>query len=592
MFPTRIREPFAFVDLPVRQATILLMKHAVPAFLLLSAFATQVPAQPMDAHQLVAMLGEQACRTLWQFHPVSATASGCHDYDSLLGRYSAADVARFARRLKEQLKSCEQILPEWLTADEQIDHELLISNIRMELFRLEQVPSWKRNPQFYADECVEGVYYPLLRDFAPLEDRAGLAIRRLRAVPRVMAEAARNVKNPPATYAGAAIGELASGEEFFAQVARNLGEQFPDLKPALDLSSARAVKAMKGYQERLQKLLPGLADNFAMGKANYDYVLKTDQFFDFDSDSLLRIGEKTLNWSDSLIQLRAADKTRYDSLHPARADEYEPPPAGFSRADYLAYEDAEAETMRAWTAREFATVPEYVGDIRATETPGFLLGIIPGLAMEPPAPLDSVQTSYMYLGVLPDPFDSSDRERYWNTVRRHGGRGGLVHEGFPGHHLQLSLANHHPSLIRRMQGNNTLIEGWALYCEQAVTEQGLYPDDGFLSLRWLGGVRFRAARVILDVKLHTGQMTYDQAVQFMCENFGGDTAFFQGEVRRYCLQPTQPMSYLVGKTQILALRRECEERLGDDFSLRNFHDRLLAEGSIPVSLIRRKLLAD
>ena len=546
----------------------------------------------MDAHELVVQLGEQVCLALWQFHPVSATASGYHDYDSLLGRYTAGDVKRYLGRLRELLASGEQLLPDSLTLDDRIDLELLISNVKVELFRFETIPAWRRNPQFYADECVQGVYYLLLRDFAPLEQRARLAIQRLRRVPRVMAEAARNMKNPPRTYAVAAIGELASGEELFTQAAADLGVQFPEIRPDLDQATRTAIKAMQGFRERLQGALPGLKDDFAMGKANYDYLLKTDQFFDFDSDSLLRIGELALDWSDSLIQRRAAAKARHDSLHPTPAEKYVPPPAGFSLADYLAYQDDEAETMRAWTAREFATVPDRVGDIRATETPGFLLGIIPGLAMEPPAPLDSVQTSYMYLGALPHPLDSAARERYWSTVRHHGGRGGLVHEGFPGHHLQLSLANQHPSLARRMQGNTTLIEGWALYCEQAVTEQGLWPDDGFPSLRWLGGVRFRAARVILDVKLHTGQMTYDEAVQFMCDHFGADAAYFSGEVRRYCLQPTQPMSYLVGKTQLLALRREYQQRLGDAYSLRDFHDRLLAEGSIPVSLIRRKLLPD
>ena len=568
-------------------------RHVLRLFVVLAVVsALPAAAQPMDAHQLLAMYGEQVCRTLWEFHPVSATASGCHDYDSLLGRYSPGDVKRTTRQLREHLESCEQLQPDWLTTDEQIDRELLLSNIRMELFRLEQVSAWQRHPQFYADECVQGVYYLLLREFAPLEERARLATRRMRQVPRVMGEALRNVRNPPATYAASAIGELSSGEEFFAQVARDLGEQFPDLKPELDRSSKGAIKAMKGYRERLQKLLPGLADDFAMGKANYDYMLKTDQFFDFDSDSLLRIGELALHWSDSLIQRRTAAKARFDSLNPAPAEEYVAPPAGFGPADFLAYEDAEAVTMRAWTTREFATVPDEVGDILARETPGFLRGIIPGLAMEPPAPLDSVQTSYMYLGVLPDPFDSSAREQYWNTARSHGGRGGLVHEGFPGHHLQLSIANRHPSLIRQMQGNTTFIEGWALYCEQAVTEQGLYPDDRFVSLRWLWGVRFRAARVVLDVKLHKGQMTYDEAVRFMCDHFGDNEPYFRSEVRRYCLQPTQPMSYLVGKTQIMALRREFEELQGDDFSLRDFHDRLLSEGSIPVSLIRRKLLSD
>jgi len=124
-----------------------------------------------------------------------------------------------------------------------------------------------------------------------------------------------------------------------------------------------------------------------------------------------------------------------------------------------------------------------------------------------------------------------------------------------------------------------------------VVEQELYPHDSLPDLLWLGGVRFRAARIIVDAKLHSGRMSYDDAWRFMVDKCWPDTAFFKAEVRRYCLSPSQPMSYLVGKTQLLALRDGFRARMGERFSLGDFHDRLLAEGSIPVSLIRRKLLA-
>ena len=131
--------------------------------------------------------------------------------------------------------------------------------------------------------------------------------------------------------------------------------------------------------------------------------------------------------------------------------------------------------MRAWVAHSgFATVPDYVGRLQMTETPAFLLGIIPGAAMEPPAPLDSVQTSYYYEPPFPNPLDSATRVRWFNTAHYHRWKGGVVHEGYPGHHLQLSIANHNPSFIRKMQGNIPMIEGWALYCEQMTAEQGLY----------------------------------------------------------------------------------------------------------------------
>jgi uncharacterized protein (DUF885 family) len=247
--------------------------------------------------------------------------------------------------------------------------------------------------------------------------------------------------------------------------------------------------------------------------------------------------------------------------------------------------------MKAWVRdRGIATVPDWIGRMEIMETPTFLRGIIPGIAMEPPAPLDSVQTSYFYIRPIPEPLDSARRQKLFTTVRTRGWKGAVVHEGYPGHHFQLSLANHHPSLIRRLFYTPVFGEGWALYCEQMAVEQGLYPDDGFPDLRWLGGVKFRAARVVVDAKLHTGKMTYDQAWRYFDTLFGPDTAWAKGEVRRYCLDPGQPMSYLVGKTQILALREAYKQKMRRHFSVKDFHDRLLAEGSIPLSLIRRKLL--
>ena len=134
--------------------------------------------------------------------------------------------------------------------------------------------------------------------------------------------------------------------------------------------------------------------------------------------------------------------------------------------------------MRAWVGQAgIATVPDYVGRLQMTETPAFLLGIIPGAAMEPPAPFDSVQTSYYYEPPFPEPLDSATRCRWYNTGHYRRWKGGIVHEGIPGHHFQISIANHNPSFIRRLQFNTPMIEGWALYCEQLAADQGLYPPD-------------------------------------------------------------------------------------------------------------------
>jgi uncharacterized protein (DUF885 family) len=548
-------------------------------------------ASPPPSLELQA-LGKRVYETLWEFHPVDGTYQGFHNYDNRLGRYTSRSVAEATNKLRDYLREAEKLDPVHLSPDDQIDRELLLSNLKMELFRLENLKAWERNPKVYADECVGGVYYLLLRNFASLQVRAKSAAQRMAEVPRVLEDARKNVKDPPRIYVFSAIEELKTGEEFYAQTARDLGEQFPELKKDLSANSAKAIQAMRAYREELEKSLSSLKDDFAMGKENYDYLLKTAHFLPFDSDSLLRLGERMLAWSDSLIKVQQKAKEAYDKAHPQPPEPFVPAPRDFSKKDLLAYDAREIDSMRAWVRdRHIATVPDYVGRLEVMEIPTFLRGIIPGIAMEPPAPLDSVQTSYFYIRPIPEPLDSARRQKYFDTVRRRGFKGGVVHEGYPGHHLQLSLANHHSSFLRRMQYTSVLGEGWALYCEQMVVEQGLYPDDGFPDLHWLGGVNFRAARVIVDAKVHTGQMTYDQAWSYFDSLFGPDTAWAKGEVRRYCLEPGQPMSYLVGKTQILALREEYQRKMGRHFAIQDFHDRLLAEGSIPLSLIRRKLLA-
>jgi uncharacterized protein (DUF885 family) len=551
---------------------------------------TAPAASPPPSPELQS-LGKKVYATLWEFHPVNATYQGFHQYDDHLGRYTPKTVAEVTKKLKGYIQDVDKISPLTLSPDDQIDRELLVSNLEMELFRLEKLRTWESNPMVYADECVGGVYYLLLRDFAPLQGRAKSTAQRMTEVPRVLEDARKNVKDPPRIYVFSAIEELKTGEEFYAQTAKDLGEQFPGLKKELSANSAKAVQAMRAYREEMEKSLPSLKDDFAMGKENYDYLLKTAHFLPFDSDSLLRLGERMLAWSDSLIKVQQKAKEAYDKAHPQPPEPFVPAPRDFSKKDLLAYDAREIDSMRAWVRdKNIATVPDYVGKLEVMEIPPFLRGIIPGIAMEPPAPLDSVQTSYFYIHPIPEPLDSARRQRYFDSARFRRWKGSVVHEGYPGHHLQLSLANHHPSLIRKMQGDIPLIEGWALYCEQMAVDQGLYPDDGFPDLYWLGGVEFRAARVILDVKLHTGKMTYDEAWRFMVREVGADTDFAQGEVRRYCLEPGQPMSYLVGKAQILALREEYRRKMGRHFSLKDFHDRLLAEGSIPLPLIRRKLL--
>ena len=160
-----------------------------------------------------------------------------------------------------------------------------------------------------------------------------------------------------------------------------------------------------------------------------------------------------------------------------------------------------------------------------------------------------------------------------------------VHEAYPGHHLQLSIARRHPSLVRKATGPSISSEGWALYAEELMAELGYYaPHERMMQLEW---TLVRAARVVIDVAMHTGDMTLEAAENFLVERVHLERALAASEVRRYSESPTQPLSYLVGREQIRSLREETRRLEGSSFSLKRFHDRLLNEGTVAPKLIER-----
>ncbi|TET94776.1 MAG: DUF885 domain-containing protein, partial [Candidatus Zixiibacteriota bacterium] len=220
----------------------------------------------------------------------------------------------------------------------------------------------------------------------------------------------------------------------------------------------------------------------------------------------------------------------------------------------------------------------------------FLRTMISGIAYQPAGPYDSVQQGYFYVRPIPDDLDRQQLEARYRYVHRRGFRGSIVHEAYPGHHLQLQVAGMNEDPVRKWQFNIMMIEGWALYCEEMMYHAGLYgEEDPGQWLGVLGGIRFRAARIVADVKLHTGQFTYDGCINWMIDalDVTSDSGkeYIRKEVRRYTISPAYQMSYLMGKREIMALRRAAEQRDGDRFSLKAFHDALLAEGSIPPTLM-------
>jgi uncharacterized protein (DUF885 family) len=524
----------------------------------------------------------EVMQTIWQFHPVDASYLGLAAYDTLLANYSKkalGDMAAQCHALNEKL---EQIDTAALSVDEQIDLRLLKIQVTAELFALERTKEYEKNPLVYGNECVYGVYTILRRRMSDVTMHA--IKKRLDQMPDFLNTAMATLRNPPSILCDITVEQLSEGtkliEDFFAEHKAMIAE---DERRAFQMSVNRAIAALERFTLWLNKSKDGAA-SAAIGKDNYEYKLRNIHLIDLTSDGLLTIGYKYLDSLNVLI----------DSLERSH---HNPPskrvtvPNNFGMRDVIAYQNEEIAAVRDFVkSHNLVTIPEWIGSIEIVETPSFLRGVIPGVAMVPPAPYDTSPTSLFYIPPIPDQFDHEATEYYYNYIQNHWFRRSVIHEAYPGHHLQLSRARCYPSDIRKGFGDYFFIEGWALYCEELMARSGLYEDSVGALIDMLYGLRFRAGRVIVDVKLQTGAFTFEEAVDFMTTEVRSDRNVVTKEVRRYITTPGQPSSYLIGELQILQLLDDYRAARGEAFELKEFHDDLLSHGSIPISLMRRCML--
>ena len=265
----------------------------------------------------------------------------------------------------------------------------------------------------------------------------------------------------------------------------------------------------------------------------------------------------------------------------ALADEQHVPPRGPERGlpagDGVVGEyAAQMAHARAWVEEhELVTIPP--GALEVVATPPFMRPLIPFAAYEPPGAFAEDRTGWFYVTV-PDARRRGDHCAHEVACT-------ALHEGYPGHHLHFLVMQSQDSPVRRVIGSPLTIEGWALYCEELMAEQGFLarPEELFfqqLHMLW------RAVRIVLDVRLHTEGMTFEAAVAYMTETLGISRYGAEAEVRRYCGSPAYQLCYAVGKRELVRLRDACRAREGSAFSLRRFHDEVLSYGALPVSLIR------
>jgi uncharacterized protein (DUF885 family) len=510
--------------------------------------------------------------------PMAATWYGVHDFDGILDDLTEANLDRWVRKLAGIDRRLRTLSPR--DPEEIADRDALAATVAEDLFVEEVERPWRRNPFRAASAVPDSILGLISLDFAPLEERLANVALRLEATPRFLAQARALLDEPcPAIWRRMATSAARSGAGFLTGA---LGPLAADTGMAsrIEAAAAKASGALEDFAawledehaERFQRDAP-----FAIGEQAQARKLREAHCFDTTPAEFVAIGEAQIAELSDKLSEQAASLGGDDWRRKLEELKRNHP----SRTDLLPTYRKEVERLEAFVfEHDLATNPESPTVIDAT--PEFLRGVLGFAAYSHSGPLDRYQQGYLWVTPPADP--KGLRDHSYAMIPSVA-----AHEGYPGHHLQIMSVQQLDSLVRRVTRSTVMIEGWGLYTEQLMNDVGYYSAEGVMGQ--LAARRYRALRIVLDMRLQSGELTYEQAVKQAMEVAHLSESTARTEVARYTMEPTQPFAYLVGCLELERLRAESQERLGDAFQMRRFHDRVLSYGHMPPTLVARAIAA-
>ncbi len=510
----------------------------------------------------------------WAFDPASATAAGETREDHRLGSFDAASMRAHLAAFRSLSGAVEVLDVDDL--QEEIDRTAFLDEIRITVLRFEHEKPHVHNPGFWLHHLFRAFHGLLVRPAPQDISRAESLLERLRGAPAFLDAARETLKDPPRIFLDTAVSMSSGGRSLLRAATELASAEAPDLAGELDTACDDAESALDRFARALGSDLRVHPDDqsFAIGEEQFNRRLHHEHALQSTAPELYRYG---LHLVDEVaadvealartIDPRAGWRTVVERLrasHPLGAD------------PVVAMREAMERARRFVAARDLMTIPD--GPLEVVPTPTFLEPLIPFAAYEPPPVFGSDRVGRFYVSSRAGQGEAHDPCRLEIGAT-------ALHEGYPGHHVQLLVAQDNPSLVRRITTTPVMVEGWALYCEELMAEHGFFEGPAerlFQRLHLL----WRAVRIVVDIGLHTRGLTPEQATDQMVDRLGMDRAKAALEVARYCAWPTYQLCYAVGRRELLRLRADIEARDGAGFSLKRFHDELLTYGGLPVSLIR------
>jgi uncharacterized protein (DUF885 family) len=567
------------------------------AFLLLISWSPAFAANPLEPNltsgnnteKRFSVLVSDYTKSYYAFEPAWATTMGLHFYDMNLGDRSRPAIDREVTRTRQTITVMKTIDVEQLSDSARIDYDLFQSQVEGHLFDLTEIRRWENDPNYY--NYAEAIFPLVARNFDSQERRLLMVYERLKQVPQLLASGKQNVKNPPRMFAELAIEDFEGSIEFLEKEVPGAFSSVkdPDLLRGYQVAKAAAVAATRDYIEWVRKdLVPSAKGSYVLGPERYRKKLHYDEMVDLSLDSLLQVGEQELGRLEA--RYKAAGKkidpsaSVDDLVQKMRADH---PTAG----DLIPYTTSLLEDIRSYCiSSKFIDVPS---EVRCTVRPTPSFAASRSFAsLDAPGPFEKVADEVYYNITVPGAgWDSARVEQHLQGYSRWMLPSTSIHEAYPGHYVHFLFSKRAPSLVRQTMGCGSFAEGWALYCEQALIDHGFAKDDPRVEFGMLRWALVRACRFQVGLRVHTKGMTMDEAIAFFMKHAHMEKANAERESYRAAFDPTY-IVYTLGALQIRKLRDDVMRAEGTSFDLARFHARILSQGALPVTLLRRILLHD
>lgn len=560
-------------------------------------------------------LAERYVDEVTALSPVSATGLGDHRFDDQLDDVTPGARQRKAAFCRSFLDRLKAIPPDQLSRANQIDAAMLQHRLRAQLWHLEHLQEWAWNPMAYTGLAGNAVYSLVARDFAPVQERLKHLTSRLAEFPRLMQQVRETLEpqRVPKVHAETAVKQNPGIIRMLDQMVEPQAAALPSgdrdrLTEAMNTARA-AVEDHQGWLEK--ELLPHAAGDFRLGQNLYDTKLAFTLQTKLTRREIRERAESELRRAREEMAEIAADVCRHQNTHTKVPESPSPAQqqAVIRDALEMAYQetpDPERVVEEARQALDRATTFVRKADLVTVPPEAIQVIVMPEFRRDTslaycdsPGPLDVGQPTFY--AISPAPADWTD-EQVRSLLREYNLRSLAnltVHEAMPGHFLQLTRSNRYPSTLRAMLSSGVFIEGWAVYTEQMMVEEGFYDGDPSASaavadplarlivLKWyLRGI----VNAIIDQAIHVEGMTEDEAMALMMEEAFQEEREAAAKWVRAQLTSTQLSTYFVGALEHASLRREMENAWAGEFDLKRYHDTVLSFGSPPTRYVRAMML--